>query len=165
MKHTTKSTVALFAIVLLVAVTLGYAQKIDYSRYSTYYYGPGKINQPAGDVYRAYYPYTQYAYTPNYVIPYYGNFDQAAPSYTYPYYRYTYAHPYYGYYFSEMPASYTYSSPRAPSKDYPSGVYKSEPRGMEGQLCGLLDGKQYGCEFGLVCDYRISEPSIGVCSR
>ena len=49
----------------------------------------------------------------------------------------------------------------APAVSYP---YSVSTEG--GRLCGLVDGQQFGCEFGMVCDYtKTNQKGIGVCTR
>ena len=92
-----------------------------------------------------YYHTPQYMYYPAYHVPYY--------EYRYPYYSYT----------SPLSSEFLYRY-GPPSTAYPT--LPELPRGSEGQLCGAVGGKTYGCEFGFVCDYTKSGVAgVGVCSR
>ena len=144
-----KTIIAVAAVVLLVAVFVGAAQKWGYTRYgAVYYYGT---------------PY--YSYAPYYVYPY--------GSYNYPYgssvsYPYSgnplYSYPYY--YKSGPLASENIYRSGAPSVSYPSYSSPTIPRGRVGQLCGLIDSQAYGCELGLECDYtRTGVSGIGMCTK
>ncbi len=66
-------------------------------------------------------------------------------------------HFYYPYYYYP---SYTYPV------YYPNYPTAYQSAASEGQLCGVVDSKQYGCQSGLVCDYNQTKISgIGICSR
>ncbi len=141
-----KTVVAILAVVLLAAVFVGAAQRWGYTRYgAAYWYG---------------YPYaTPYSYYPYYQYPYYGTYYPIvrSPSYSYPYY------------YSPISASYMYRY-GAPGVVYPAPTtYQppapEQPRSGEGQLCGLMDSKQYGCYYGMTCDYtKTTQQGVGVCT-
>ncbi len=145
-----KTIVAVLAIVLLSIVFVGAAQRWGYTRYGAVY--------SYGTPYYSYYPLYQY--------PFYGGYYSyyRSPYYTYPYYYSPLASDYVYRYGAPSTA---YPSPTAgygaPSTAYPSPVSGELPRGGEGQLCGMIDSQQYGCEYGLVCDYK--QGGVGVCAR
>lgn len=136
-----KKTIIAVVLVFLLAVVF----VSGYQRWGTTRYGP---------VY--YYDQPYYMYYP---MPYYPQQGMYYP-YSFP----QYAYPYYGPLSTD--SMYTQGAPvNYPSNaylNYPSGI----PRGKEGQLCGLVDSKQYGCELGFVCDYtRTNQSGVGVCSQ
>ncbi len=133
-----KKTIIAVVLVFLLAVVFvnGYQRWGTTSYGAVYYYG-----QP----FYMYYP-----------LPYYPQSGMYYP-YNYP----QYAYPYYGPLSTE--SMYTRGTPEVRSDylNYPSGI----PRGKLGQLCGLVDSKQYGCELGFVCDYtKTNQSGVGVCS-
>lgn len=138
-----KAIVAIIALVLVSAVFVGAAQKWGYTRYGAVYY--------SGDPVFSYYPVYNY--------PYYGAY------YPTTYYRY----PAYAYPYSYNPLAsenlYRYGLPET---SYPYGTsYQTLPlaRSGLGQFCGIIDSTQYGCEFGLVCDYtKGNSPGVGMCA-
>jgi len=166
MKKTFVAVVAVVAIVLLVAVIVGAQQRWGTTRYGGVYYS---------SPYR-YSPYSStFAYSPSYSYPY------SSPSYNLPYSGYStsyYSYPSYSYpsYYSPLSSRYiyrsgtpSYSYATVPSVSYPAPTTQyaasTAQRGIEGQLCGLVDNQQYGCEYGLTCDYRkATQASVGVCS-
>lgn len=83
--------------------------------------------------------------------------------------EHAYYYPYSGYYgsYSYVPE---YQSPLSSEYMYrygfPASITSSEIRpGTLGQLCGLVNGQQFGCVYGLLCDYSKTEtPQVGVCS-
>ncbi len=139
-----KSILAVVAVVFLVAIIAATAQRYYYTRYGVFYSYPER--------YGFYYPFYTY---PSY----------ASPSYVYPYYASRYYPPYY---YSPLSTEVMYRY-GAPTTVYPSYVGQAEPelpRGVEGQLCGVVDSRQYGCVYGLVCDYtQGAKAGVGVCSR
>jgi hypothetical protein len=138
-KMVKSSIIAIIVILLLSIVFVGAAQKWGYTRYgAVYYYGE---------------PY--YTYAPLYIYPY------GSPYSYYRYYGYpSYMYPYYPYYESPLSSEYMYRY------GAPTPGVEPAPRGTEGQMCGLLDGRQYGCYAGLVCDYtKGGAAGIGVCAR
>ncbi len=143
-----KSIIGIVAVVFLVAIIAATAQRYYYTRYGVYYSYPER--------YGFYYPfYTAPAYvSPSYAYPY-----------SYPYYQSNYYPPYY---YSPLSSQVMYRY-GAPTTVYPASVGPAEqetPRGVEGQLCGVVDSNQYGCIYGLVCDYtKGAKAGVGVCSR
>ena len=146
-----KTVIAIIVVVLLVAILTGASHRWGYTRYgAVYYYGSPY----------SYYPLYQYPYSP---YSYYNY-----PSYAYPYYygplssQYMYRYGAPTSYYQAPSTSYPYY--QAPSYQAPTPTV-GLPRGTEGQLCGMSDGQQYGCEYGLVCDYtKTQKAGIGVCS-
>jgi len=136
-----KKTIIAVVLVFLLAVVF----VSGYQRWGTTRYGP---------VY--YYDQPYYMYYP---MPYYPQQGMYYP-YSFP----QYAYPYYGPLSTDY--MYTQGTPAASTSNaylnYPSGI----PRGKEGQLCGLVGSKQYGCELGFVCDYtKTNQSGVGVCSQ
>ncbi len=140
-----KSIIAIVVIFLFSVLAVGAATKWGYTRYGAVYY--------YGEPFYSYYPVQQYSY------PYYSS----------PYYRYpAYAYPYYNRGPLASDVMYRYGTPTVtvgtPAMNYPAGV-QMPTRGAQGQLCGLVDSQQFGCDFGLVCDYtKTGQSGIGVCS-
>ncbi len=144
-----KTIMAVVAVVLLVAVFAGAASRWGYTRYGAVYnYG-----------------------TPDYTYyPVYHNYPRQ--SMYFPYGLGVY-HPYlYDGWYSTTPY---------PQVNYPIGPTSQEkrfeikpaeyptvniPRSADGQLCGVINSRQYGCNYGLVCDYtKTGTTGVGVCSR
>jgi len=97
---------------------------------------------------------------------------------------YYHDYPFYGYPQTEQPVgvyvpaqepTVVYPGSFAPQYSYPTPLSSEYlyrygmsyvPRSSEGQLCGLMNGVAYGCEFGLECEYTISRVrGAGVCVR
>ena len=134
-----KTIISIIVIVLLAAVFVNASHHWTNPRYGAVYY--------SGQPYYSYYPYYIYPYDTSYPYSYY-----RFPTYYYPYYdmRYTYT--------KTAP---TVSYPASPT--YPLYV---EARGSEGELCGTAGEKQFGCEYGLVCDYtKTGTTGLGVCAK
>lgn len=88
------------------------------------------------EYYAGYYAYPS-AYPPVYYSPY------QPPSQSYPYY---------------------YSTGYSPLQEVSYPARAETPRGGPGQLCGKADGAEYGCYYGLVCDYTVTGTAgLGVC--
>ena len=139
-KMVKKSVITIVAVVLLVAIVVGASQKWGYSRYGAVYsYGN---------------PY--YMYAPGYVYPY-GTYH---PDQYYQYYGYpTYMTPSYYYPYSPLSTEYSYGNPSV------SSIAPVTPQGKAGQLRGSIGGTDYGCVYGLVCDYtKTGITAVGVCS-
>jgi len=152
MKKTISTTFALVLIVLLVAVIVGASHRWGYTRYGGSYYSPQYSNPFYDSPY--YYPYADYPYVSQY---------QALPAYASPYYYSPLSSPYLYRYGSYKTTPYTEYS-RLPTVSYPAAVV--QPRGVVGQPCGMIDNAQYGCVYGLTCDYNAaSDPGIGICTR
>ena len=131
-----KTIIAVVAVVLLVAVFAGAASRWFYQ----------------------YYPYG-YSYYMYYPVPYYPAYNNALSN-EYPYaYNYPYANPTTTYpYYSSAAASYS-----MPTTSYPASP--TLPLGKMNQLCGLIGTAQYGCSYGLVCDYtKTSTTGVGLCT-
>lgn len=81
---------------------------------------------------------------------------------------YYYGSPNYMYYPTYYPAGsgIYYEYPAGPlSSDwvYRYGTPPKTPQ-IAGQLCGLVDGEQYGCSYGFLCDYgKTTVKGLGVC--
>ena len=133
---------------------------------NSYHYGSTKY----GAVYYHDSPrYSLYPYYYNYPSTSYSRYPAgySSPTYNYPYsysplsssYMYRYGYPRYIYS--------TYPTTSYPSYSYPTTAYPAgELRGAEGQLCGMIDSQQFGCVYGLVCDYSQAEQAgIGVCAQ
>jgi len=160
-----KAFIGIVILVLLVAVFSAVANpRWGYTRYGTMYSYPyGYSYYYAPSPYYAYpaYPYSYYRYTsypsytsPSYIYPY--SISPSYPAYNYPYYNYPYSP-------LSSEAMYRYGAPTVTTPGYVSAEL---PRGAEGQLCGIVNSKQYGCTSGLVCDYtKGAEKGVGVCSR
>lgn len=141
-----KVIVAIIAVVLVSAVLVGASHKWGYTRYgAVYYYG-----QPT------------FSYYPVYNYPYYGAYYPST------YYRYpAYAYPYY---YNPLASEnlYRYGLPETSYAYGGTSPYMTLPlaRSGVGAPCGIIDSSQYGCEFGLVCDYtKGNAPGVGECSR
>jgi len=137
-----KTIIAIMAVVLLATIAAT-AYNYGMTRYGTFYY-----DSPYYSYYQYYKPYQYYYQTgPSYAYPYYATPGPLSSDYMYRY----------GYYQSP------YTQVR-PEVAYPASVYTA--RGVEGQLCGQVNGGQFGCSYGLVCDYtKAEQQGIGVCSR
>ena len=148
-----KTIIAIAAIVVIAAIFASAARIIwnnpYYSNYSPYAYQYPYLSSPYS-----------YSYTPYYSYPYYAS-SYYYPSYISPYYNY----PYYGPLSSEYMYRYggpTTSYPYSPTTNYPASTTE---RGVQGQPCGIIYSQQYGCEYGMVCDYSKSGISgVGVCT-
>jgi hypothetical protein len=142
-----KSIIAIVIIFLFSVLAVGAATKWGYTRYGAVYY--------YGEPFYSYYPVQQYSY------PYYNNAYYRYPAYAYPYYNR-------GPLASDF--MYRYGTPTvtvgAPAMSYPASAGVQMPtRGVQGQLCGLVDSQQFGCDFGLVCDYtKTGQSGVGICS-
>lgn len=147
-----KTIVAIIAIVLLVVVFVGASHRWGYTRYGAVYSYGNPSNAPS-----YVYPYGTY-----HPYQYYG--DYGYPTYTYPYGYYYPGQSEYMYRYGAPTTAYPYSR-AAPETVYPYYPTPQVPRGQEGQLCGAIDERQYGCEFGYVCDYtKGGVAGLGVCS-
>lgn len=87
-------------------------------------------------------------------FPYYPNYyNQYQPQVVYPTYLYQQPTPEFPYSYPYQPYDYG-----VPEVAYPYSVQTSS------QLCGLIDGKPYGCNYGFLCDYGKTEvQGLGVC--
>ncbi len=139
-----KTIFAVVAVVLLVAVFAGAANRWGYTRYGAIY--------NTGTPYYTYYPVFH---------------DYPVESMYYPYGYDTYSpYLYDAWYPKSATVNYPYA-PQAEQSKYSPSEYEtmSIPRSAEGQLCGVLNSRQYGCQFGLVCDYtRTGTTGVGVCT-
>ena len=81
----------------------------------------------------------------------------------YPYYYNSYSQDMvYPAYWNEEPVTsdmlYTYGSAQQPDTLYPYSLQTSS------RLCGLVDGKPYGCNYGYLCDYsQTNLQGVGAC--
>ena len=148
------------ALILLASIII----VEGYRRSSSYYYG-GDYYRPLQHSYSQ--PYYQYARPYNtlqsYSGPSYSRPSYTSPSYSYPSYA-TYT-PYSSYpmYRYGYPSTYYRPVTQLPTIAYPTAV---EPRGGEGNVCGIVYGGQYGCTYGLVCDYsQVPQAQVGVCRQ
>lgn len=173
-----KAVIGIIAVVLLVAVFSAAANpRWGYTRYGVYNYAPYDYGYGPSPYYLSspYYSYPAYPYSyyrsynyPSYSSPYYYNYPAYSSPYYYNYPAYTspYTSPQYNYPYSYGPLSseymYRYGAPQVSTPAY---VSAETPRGAEGQLCGVVDSKQFGCVSGLVCDYtKGAQKGVGVCS-
>jgi len=141
-----KTIIAIAAIVLLAAVFTQAANRWGYTRYGAVYY----TDSPYYTYYPVYHNYPVESTSPPY------GFDQN--------YRYLYD----GWYPGNPAVSYPYNPSPGNYFTYTGAAYPvvTVPRSPENGLCGVLQGKQYGCTFGLVCDYtKTGQVGVGVCSK
>ncbi|MEM3153983.1 MAG: hypothetical protein QW165_00240 [Candidatus Woesearchaeota archaeon] len=144
-----KTIIAIVLVVLLVAVFAGAASKWGYTRYGAIYYA----GVPSYNYYPVYH-------------------DYPIESMYFPYgFGVYYPYMYDGYF----PASYT------PQMNYPLGPSSQErrfvytpaeyptmmaPMSAEGQLCGVINSRQYSCRYGLTCDYtKTGTTGVGICAK
>lgn len=143
-----KTVLAIVGVVLLVAVFAHAANQWGYTRYGALYYSDSP--------YYSYYP-VYHDYPIESMYPPYGSYGSWYP---YLYDGWYPASPEMNYPFSPTSSERYYQPDTA---EYP-GMYI--PRSEEFGLCGALNGRQYGCTWGLVCDYtKTGQVGVGVCSK
>ncbi len=143
-----KTIIAIVSVVLLVAVFAGAASKWGYTKYGAIYYTgvPYYTSYPVYHDYpleSMYYPYGFGVYYPYLYDGWYS--PSPNPQLNYP------IGP------TSQEKRYEYTPPEYPTM--------SIPRSTEGQLCGVINSMQFGCQYGLQCDYtKTSSTGVGVCS-
>lgn len=148
-----KSVLAIVLVVLIVAVSAVAWERWGVTRYGAVtHYGNPYMYQSYDYPYYDYPGYVDFVGSPAYAPTYF----RYAPAYN-PFgnYRYSYMNPLSGDYM------YRYGLPQT---EYAAVVQNLELPAAQGNLCGTFNGRAYGCQYGLTCDYtKVNAAGLGAC--